>query len=328
MDDINIDDNNSVVDELGFFVDNHLVLIKKSTANVLSTYFKDGTTINNLSKIVRDGDSFIYVYPLDFTNMYLVARIDVSSYKSSMFFLIAAAILTLLISFIFSIIFSLKESEKLFKPFRDLANKLAPTKHQKDSLQIINEKIDSLLEEDSYKDERLKTNYESLQLMFLLNVISNKHSDKYCTYMLNKLDVVFSYSSFYVFICDDEEIKLLINKTKDELFLDIPCQFLLGEDESKLIGFINLEDDKMNQNKIIDEITDLLEGNSFDCRKVNFKLSDLCISINDIYFGFKQCMYLLNKTKGVEAYVDNTKYIIKDLKIAFENNDVKLYEKV
>ena len=327
MSDINIQDNNSVIDEFGFYVDNHLVLIKHSNEDFISSYIKDNSLIENVNNVERVGESFIYVNPFDFTNMYLIARIDISSYRSSMAFLIFAAILTLLISFVFSIVFSLKQSERLFKPFRELANKLSPTKYQKDSLQIINEKIDSLLEEETYKDERLKVNYESLQLMFLLNLLNTKYSDKYCTYMLNKKDIVFSYSSFYIFTCDDKEVNQLINTSKDELFLDIPCQFFIGETESLLIGFINLEEDKMNQTKIIEEITDLLEVNSFDCNKVNFKLSDLCISINDIYFGYKQCQYLLNKGKGVDFFVDNTKSIIKDLKSAFENNDVKLYNK-
>jgi hypothetical protein len=162
--------------------------------------------------------------------------------------------------------------------------------------------------------------------MFLLKLISEKVSDKYCSKLIKDYDIVFTYSSFYIFVSKENDVNSLITKSKDELFYDISCNLFLIESENELIGFINLEEEINVQEKILSEIEYLLNVNGYDCWQIDFKLSDLCLSFSDIYFGYQQCTYLSNEKNGLAAYIDKTKYIIQDLKTSFENNDIKLYD--
>jgi AraC-like DNA-binding protein len=326
MSGLTFEDDKAFIDELGFYVDDKFILIKENETSNIKTLFNNSDDLEFENNTLTVGDNLIYKYPFNFSNLYLITSMNTTSYQSSRFYLILASIFTLLFSFIVSILYSLRESEKLFKPFRELAYKLSPTKYTKDSLIIINEKIDSLLEEDTFKDDKLKFQFESLQKIFLLKLISENISEEYCSKLIKDYDIVFSYSSFYIFVSNDKDVNSLIVNSKDELFYDISCTLFLTEYENKLIGFINLEEDYNVQDKILSEIEDLLHVNGFDCDQIDFKLSDLCLSLPDIYFGYQQCIYLSNEKKGLEYYNDKTKYIIQDLKTSFENSDIKLYD--
>ncbi|MGD6729517.1 MAG: helix-turn-helix domain-containing protein [Pleomorphochaeta sp.] len=326
MSGLTIEDDKAFIDELGFFVDDKLIIIKENDKSIIRSLIANSIDLEFENNTLAVDDNFIYKYPFNFSNLYLITSMNTTSYQSSRFYLILASIFTLLFSFIVSILYSLRESEKLFKPFRDLAYKLSPNKYSKDSLIIINEKIDSLLEEDTFKDDKLKVQFESLQKMFLLKLISEKVSDKYCSKLIKDYDIVFPYSSFYIFVSKENDVNSLITKSKDELFYDISCNLFLIESENELIGFINLEEEINVQDKILSEIEDLLHVNGFDCDLIDFKLSDICLSFSDIYFAYQQCDYLSKNKKGLFSYTDKTKYIIQDLKTSFENNDIKLYD--
>ncbi len=324
---LTLEDSKSFVDELGFYIDGKLFLIKDNNTNHINSYLNNNSDLLMINREINYKDYFIYMNPFPFSNMYMISSMDVTTYKKSMMFFIIASIVTLFISFIVSILYSLKESKKIFKPFKDLAYKLSPNKYSKDSLQIINEKIDSLLEEEDYKEERIKTLYYNLQCLFLKNLLKENLSEKYCNKLMNKNEIVFPYSCFYVFVCDDKKVNELLYVIKDELFIDINCQVYLSSQDNYLIGFINIEEEKNNQIKIIEFVSDVLRANDFDINQISFKLSDICLSLSTLYFGYLQCNYLLKQSKGVEFYEDLTKSIIQDLKDSFESNNLKLYHK-
>ncbi len=322
---LTLEDNKSFVDELGFYIDGKLFLIKDNKTNHINSYLNNNSKLLMSNNETNYKDYFIYMNPFAFSNMYMISSMDVTTYNKSMMFFIIASIVTLFISFIVSILYSLKESKKIFKPFKDLAYKLSPNKYPKDSLQIINDKINSLLEEEDYKEERIKTLYYNLQCLFLKNLLKENLSEKYCNKLMNKNEIVFPYSYFYIFICDNKKVNDLLYTIKDELFIDINCQVYLSYQEKYLIGFINIEEEKNNQIKIIDFVRDVLSANDYDINQISFKLSDICLSLSTLYFGYLQCNYLLNKSNGVEFYEDSTKTIVQDLKDSFETNNLKLY---
>ncbi len=326
MSGLTFEDDKAFIDELGFYVDDKLILIKQNENSMINSLFEKGYELEFKNNTLAVDDNFIYKYPFNFSNLYLITSMNTTSYQSSRFYLILASLFTLLFSFIVSILYSLRESEKLFKPFRDLAYKLSPNKYSKDSLLIINEKIESLLKEDTFKDDKLKVQFESLQKMFLLKLISENISEKYCSKLIKDYDIVFLYSSFYIFVSKDKDVNSLLLNSQDELFYDLSCTLFLTEYENKLIGFINIEEENNVQEKILMEIEDLLNVNGYDCGQIDFKLSDFCLSFPDLYFGYQQCTYLSNEKNGLAAYIDKTKYIIQDLKTSFENNDIKLYD--
>ncbi len=322
---LTLEDSKSFVDELGFYIDGKLFLIKDNKTNHINSYLNNNSKLLMSNNETNYKDYFIYMNPFAFSNMYMISSMDVTTYNKSMMFFIIASIVTLFISFIVSILYSLKESKKIFKPFKDLAYKLSPNKYPKDSLQIINDKINSLLEEEDYKEERIKTLYYNLQCLFLKNLLKENLSEKYCNKLMNKNEIVFPYSYFYIFICDNKKVNDLLYTIKDELFIDINCQVYLSYQEKYLIGFINIEEEKNNQIKIIDFVRDVLSANDYDINQISFKLSDICLSLSTLYFGYLQCNYLLNKSNGVEFYEDSTKTIVQDLKDSFETNNLKLY---
>ncbi|MBN2757141.1 MAG: helix-turn-helix transcriptional regulator [Bacteroidales bacterium] len=322
---LTLEDSKSFVDELGFYIDGKLFLIKDNKTNHINSYLNNNSKLLMSNNETNYKDYFIYMNPFAFSNMYMISSMDVTTYNKSMMFFIIASIVTLFISFIVSILYSLKESKKIFKPFKDLAYKLSPNKYPKDSLQIINDKINSLLEEEDYKEERIKTLYYNLQCLFLKNLLKENLSEKYCNKLMNKNEIVFPYSYFYIFICDNKKVNDLLYTIKDELFIDINCQVYLSYQEKYLIGFINIEEEKNNQIKIIDFVRDVLSANDYDINQISFKLSDICLSLSTLYFGYLQCNYLLNKSNGVEFYEDSTKAIVQDLKDSFETNNLKLY---
>ncbi len=322
---LTLEDSKSFVDELGFYIDGKLFLIKYNKTNHINSYLNNNSKLLMSNNETNYKDYFIYMNPFAFSNMYMISSMDVTTYNKSMMFFIIASIVTLFISFIVSILYSLKESKKIFKPFKDLAYKLSPNKYPKDSLQIINDKINSLLEEEDYKEERIKTLYYNLQCLFLKNLLKENLSEKYCNKLMNKNEIVFPYSYFYIFICDNKKVNDLLYTIKDELFIDINCQVYFSYQEKYLIGFINIEEEKNNQIKIIDFVRDVLSANDYDINQISFKLSDICLSLSTLYFGYLQCNYLLNKSNGVEFYEDSTKTIVQDLKDSFETNNLKLY---
>ncbi len=322
---LTLEDSKSFVDELGFYIDGKLFLIKDNKTNHINSYLNNNSKLLMSNNETNYKDYFIYMNPFAFSNMYMISSMDVTTYNKSMMFFIIASIVTLFISFIVSILYSLKESKKIFKPFKDLAYKLSPNKYPKDSLQIINDKINSLLEEEDYKEERIKTLYYNLQCLFLKNLLKENLSEKYCNKLMNKNEIVFPYSYFYIFICDNKKVNDLLYTIKDELFIDINCQVYFSYQEKYLIGFINIEEEKNNQIKIIDFVRDVLSANDYDINQISFKLSDICLSLSTLYFGYLQCNYLLNKSNGVEFYEDSTKTIVQDLKDSFETNNLKLY---
>ncbi len=323
---LSIEDNKSFIDELAFYVDGNLILSKSSDSNHIKEFFNKESQNFDKSEILELSDSFIYVYPFRFNDTYLITSVNISSYKTGMMYLILASVLTILVSFAVSFMYSLKKSEKLFQPFRDIASKLSTAKHPKDPLKIINEKIDSLIQTDSFKDEKIKDQYEHLQLMLLLDLIKSKFSEVEINKMVKKYDIVFPYSSFYVFVSKDETLNVFLHELKDNLFDDIACQLFLADDDNSVIGFINIDDELNSQRDIILSLRNLLNHYSIDCKSVGLKVSDLCLSLSDIYYAYLQCMYLLSQTKGFEHYDDSTKYILEDLKKSFEEDDVKLYE--
>lgn len=324
---LTLEDSKSFVDELGFYIDGRIFLIKDNNSNHINDYINNNSEILMSNREINYKDYFIYMNPFPFSNMYMISSMDVTTYKKSMMFFIIASIVTLFISFIVSILYSLKESKKIFKPFKDLAYKLSPNKYSKDSLQIINDKINSLLEEEDFKEERIKNLYYNLQCLFLKNLLKANLSEKYCNKLLNKNEIVFPYSCFYIFICDNKKINGIISSIKDDLFININCQVYLSYQDNLLVGFINIEEEKNNQIKIIDFISDILIANDFDTTQISFKLSDICLSLSTLYLGYLQCTYLYNKSKGVEFYEDSTKAIIQDLKDSFETNNLKLYHR-
>lgn len=323
---LSINDNRAFIDELAFYVDGKLIFGKSSTEGKIINHLNKYPEAFSKSDIQKGSDGFIYIYPFMFKNLYLITSMNISSYKNGMLYIILASVFTVLISFFVSIMYSLRKSEKLFQPFRDIAAKLSSNKFPKDPIKIINDKIDNLLETDSFKDERIKEQYEHLQTMLLLDLVKSNYSEMKINKMLKKYDIVFSYSSFYIFVSTDEVVNVFLHELKDKLFNNIACQLFLVEEANMSIGFINIEDEQNVQSDIINSLNSMLILYSIDSTNISLKLSDLCISLSDIYFGYLQCIYLVEKAKGLEFYEDNTKYILKDLKISFEEDDIKLYE--
>jgi hypothetical protein len=134
MSGLTIEDDKAFIDELGFFVDDKLIIIKENDKSIIWSLIENSVDLEFENNTLAVDDNFIYKYPFNFSNLYLITSMNTTSYQSSRFYLILASIFTLLFSFIVSILYSLRESEKLFKPFRDLAYKLSPNKYSKDSL--------------------------------------------------------------------------------------------------------------------------------------------------------------------------------------------------
>ncbi|MGD1815908.1 MAG: helix-turn-helix domain-containing protein [Pleomorphochaeta sp.] len=325
---LSIEDNKSFIDEIGFYINDNLILIKENDNNDhITSFLESGEKYSSDIAPIKYLNSFLYVNILPYSNVYLITSMDISSYQNSMIYFILATVLTLIVSFVLSLTYSLRTSKKLFKPFRDLAYKLSPNKYSKDSLKIINEKIDSLLEEETYKDERIKKQFDDVQNLFLINLLSFYIPEKKCNLLLKKYDIIFTYSSFIVIVSEDERVNKLLKSFKNELFYDIECQTYLLEHEKNLVGVINLEEDIEIKKYISEELENVLRINSIKVNDIQLKISDLCLSIGDIYYGYQQCKYLLRDRRGIQYYTDYTNLVLQDLKKAFEEENISLYHK-
>ncbi|MGD1822155.1 MAG: helix-turn-helix domain-containing protein [Pleomorphochaeta sp.] len=323
---LTIEDNKAFVDELGFIIDDELILLKSNNLNSINQYLNNDENYLLDNLLINYQDSLIYKNILPYSNISLITSMNLESYKDSMFFLILASILTLIITFLIAITYSLRASKNILQPFREIAYRLSPNKYSKDSLVIINDKINSLLEEESYKDEIILKQTLDIQNVFLSNIVFNEMDKNYFNYLINKNDIVFPYSSFVVFVSINKKANDLLINTSEELFFDIPSQINLIEYNDELIGIINIEEDQEIKDSIIVELEAYLKINSIALNKVKFCISDLLISIYDIHYGYVQCKYILDKKEGFSSFVDNSTIIVQDLKKSFENNDIKLYK--
>ncbi len=323
---LSFDDNKSVVDEFGFIIDENLILLKSNNNSIVDFLSDNGEKVRN-NFLIDVKDNIIYKNQLPYSNITLITSMSLASYNESMRFLIIAAILTLLVSGIFSLSYSLRASKNVLQPFRDLATRISSSKSSRDSLMIINEKIDNLLEEESYKEEMIQKQYYEKQNIFLANLFMNNNADDdFFNTLINEYDIVFPYTNFLVLYSKDKNLSQLIKKSVNYMFVDMPLQFNIVEIDSYLIGVINFEEDDALKNNIILETEAFLRYNSFDLNNILFSISDIVLTFSDLPYALAQCKYLLNKNNHYSIYYDQSLIIVHDLKKAFDNEDVKLFQ--
>jgi len=323
---LNFDDNKSVVDEFGFIIDENLILLKTSNNSIVDFLSTNGKKVKN-NFLIDVKDNIIYKNQLPYSNIILITSMSLAAYNESMRFLIIAAILTLLISGIFSLSYSLRASKNVLQPFRDLATRISSSKSSRDSLMIINEKIDNLLEEESYKEEMIQKQYYEKQNIFLANLfINNNADDNFFNIIISEYDIVFPYTNFLVFYSKEKKVSTLIKESVNDIYLDMPIQLNFVEIDNELIGVINFEEDDALKNNIIEETETYLRYNSFDLNNIAFSISDVVFTFSDLPYALAQCKYLLNKNNNFRVYCDKSLVINHDLKKAFDNEDVKLYQ--
>lgn len=325
LDQLNFDDDKSVVDELGFIIDDDLILLKENNNSIVDFISHNGEDAKT-NFLINSRDNVIYQNQLPYSNIILITSMSLSSYNESMRFLIITAMLTLVVSILFSLSYSLRASKNVLKPFRDLATRISTSKTSRDSLMIINDRIDNLLEEESYKEEMIQKQYFEKQNIFLSNLfINNNDDDKFFNNIINEYDIVFPYTSYLVFYSKDSNINKLIKDSINLMYIDMPLQLNLVEINNELIGVINFEDDEALKNNIILETETFLKNNSFNMKEIFFSISDVVLTFSDLPYALAQCKYLSKKI-GFSYYYDNSLLLVNDLRKAFETEDIKLYQ--
>jgi AraC-like DNA-binding protein len=294
----------------------------EETESFLNTL--DVENLRNEDTIIKDSR---YVGSFDLSNlgMSVISIIDLSKYTNQVELYLNLLMFLFVAIILFSVVYSLRQSEKINKPIKELAAKIKDAEENKglSNYEIINQRIDDFINSKDYLTTKLQEQDNTISTLFLYSLLHSEVREENAYIEMGTLHINFNYSSFYVGIMSDKNLSLIdLKYLVDEIEgdqMDIYTYIC----NSALLFFLNT-DIQNYESEIIELFENYFKESNENIDDLRLLVSSKCDGLADLNNSYKNVLSLYNSniTRGYYVMENST---LNELKKSLEMNDNNLY---
>jgi len=317
-DDINL--NSGVLNAI--VVKDKILYQDEDTESFLNTL--DVENLRNEDTIIKDS-RYVGSFELSNLGMSVISIIDLSKYTNQVELYLNLLMFLFVAIILFSVVYSLRQSEKINKPIKELAAKIKDAEENKglSNYEIINQRIDDFINSKDYLTTKLHEQGNTISTLFLYSLLHPDVREENAYIEMGTLHINFNYSSFYVGIMSDKnlsltDLKYLVDEIEGDQ-MDIYTYIC----NSYLLFFLNT-DVQDYEAEIIELFENYFKESNGNIDGMRLLVSSKCDGLSDLKSSYKTALALYNSNIARGYYVlENS--TSNELKKSLEMNDNNLY---